>query len=131
MNSNKILSLLFHRTALVALLLILQVALVVGSVLRFSEYFVYLYFFCLLLSLVAVLHIINKPGDPGFKIAWIVPILLAPVFGGLLYLLCGGNGLTRKERQRMERMDRHMKEILDPDRKAEALAPFGDRKSVV
>ena len=25
----------------------------------------------------------------------------------------------------MERMDRHMKEVLDPDKKAEALAPFG------
>lgn len=125
MDIKKILSLLFHRTALVALLLLLQIALLVWTIYRFFDYFFYFYFLCVLLSLVVVLHIINKQGEPGYKIAWIIPILLAPVFGGLVYLLCGGNGLTRQERWRMERMDCHMRDVLDPDKKAEALAPYG------
>lgn len=125
MTPKKLLSILTHRTVLVALLLILQVGLFAAVVLRFSEYFVYVFLICVLLSMVAVLHIINKKSDPGYKIAWIVPILLLPMFGGLFYLLCGGNGLSRQVRKKMEGMDRHMVKALDPDKKAERLAPYG------
>lgn len=125
MNLKKILSFLTHRTVLVALLLIFQAGLFAATILRFSEYFLYVYLLCVLLSLFAVLHIINKKSDPGYKIAWIVPILLVPLFGGLFYLLCGGNGLSQSVRKKMEGMDRHMVAALDPDKKAESLAPFG------
>lgn len=125
MNLKKILSFLTHRMVLVALLLIFQVALFAATILRFSEYFVYVYLICVFISLFAVLHIINKKSDPGYKIAWIVPILLVPVFGGLVYLLCGGNGLSQSIRKKMEGMDRHMVEALDPDKKAESLTSFG------
>ena len=112
MSIKKILSLVTHRTVLVALLLLLQAAFFVATILRFSEYFLYVYLFCVLLSLFAVLHIINKKSDPGYKIAWIVPILLVPMFGGLFYLLCGGNGLSQQARKKMEGMDRHMVNAL-------------------
>lgn len=125
MNIKKILSFVTHRTVLVALLLIAQAALFIATILRFSEYFLYVYLLCVFLSLFAVLHIINKKSDPGYKIAWIVPILLVPMFGGLFYLLCGGNGLSRQAQKKMEGMDRHMVTALDPDKKAESLAPFG------
>ena len=58
------------------------------------------------LSLIAVLTVINDQSDPGYKIAWLVPILLFPVFGWLVYLLCGGGRLSRAMRERMQGMDR-------------------------
>ncbi len=125
MTLKKLISILTHRTVLVALLLLVQVGLLATMVLRFSEYFIYFYLLCVVLSVAAVLHIINKKMDPGYKIAWIVPILLVPVFGGLVYLLCGGNGLSKKTRLDMEGMDRRMVDVLGPDKKAQALAPFG------
>ena len=80
MTLKKLSSYLFHRTVLVAVLLLIQIGLLVAIILRFSDYFVYFYFICVALSVLAVLHIINSRGDPGYKIAWLVPILLVPVF---------------------------------------------------
>lgn len=123
---KKIASIVFHRTALVALLLFLQVGLLVVAILGFTEYFVYFYVFCVVLSIVVVLWIVNTRSDPGYKIAWIIPILLAPVFGGLLYLLFGGNRLSRRMQRKMEGMNRKLCDVLGPDCHAEELAaPWG------
>ncbi len=125
MNIKKLFSLLFHRTAVVVLLLLLQLALLGVAILRFSEYFIYFYLLCVILSVVEVLVIINRRDDPGYKIAWITVILLFPLFGGSFYLICGGGQVTRQTRRKMEAMDRHMKNTLDRDRKAQALEAFG------
>lgn len=125
MNLKKIGSILFHRTALVALFLLFQIGLLIVTILRFSDYFIPIYLVCAMVSLFVVLYIINKKGDPGYKIAWIIPILLAPVFGGLVYLLCGASGLSRRDRGKMEIMDRHLIEVLDQDKKSGAVAEFG------
>ena len=63
MNRKKLLSLLFHRTVLVALLLLIQVGMLAAMVLRFSDYFAQFYLACVSVSLLAVLHIINKKGE--------------------------------------------------------------------
>lgn len=125
MNIKKLLSYALHRTVLVGLLLIVQIVLIAAMILRFSDYLVYFYFICVVSSALAVLHIINKRGDPGYKIAWIVPILLLPVFGGLVYLLTGANGLSRRTREKMKGMERGMVKTLGKDNKAAALAPYG------
>lgn len=44
---------------------------------------------CRLAALLLVLRILYKNDNPAYKIAWIVPILLMPFFGGLLYLVFG------------------------------------------
>lgn len=75
---KKAASILFHRTALVGLLLVLQVAILVVVMARFASYFIYFYLFCVVVSILVVLWIVNARTDPGYKIAWIVPILLAP-----------------------------------------------------
>ncbi len=125
MNLKKLLSFIFHRTVLVAVLLIVQIVIFAAAILRFSDYFVYLYFICVTISVLTVLYIVNKGGDPGYKIAWIIPILLVPVFGGMVYLLCGGNGLSKRVRRKMKYMTRHLAEALGRDKQSEALAPFG------
>lgn len=125
MTPKKLLSILTHRTVIVALMLLLQVGLFMATILRFSEYFVYFYLICVLISLFVVLHIISKKSDPGYKIAWIVPILLVPVFGGLIYLLCGGTGVSKRLGQRLEEVEARFSGAMERDKKAEALAPFG------
>ena len=39
-----------------------------------------------ILSAAIAIWIINKREEPNFKLAWMVPVLVSPVFGGLLYL---------------------------------------------
>ena len=124
LDIKKLASLLFHRTVIIALL-ILQAGILLVATVFFSAYFIYFYWVCVAFSLVAVLIIINDQSDPGYKIAWLVPILLFPVFGWLVYLLCGGNHLSGRLREGMLGMDRTMVEVLDQDCKAEQLAPYG------
>mgnify|MGYP001853123479 CR=1 FL=1 len=118
---KKLAALLFHRTALVGLLLIVQIAVLVVMISLFTEYFVYFYGFCTLLSLIVVLAIVNTRSDPGYKIAWIIPILIAPLFGGLVYLLCGGNRVSGNVRRRMEGMNRKLSDVLGGEDRAELL----------
>ncbi len=122
---KKILSVLGHRMFMVALLLLVQLGLLMAVLIRFSDYFVYVYFFCVALSVIAVLYIVNRRMDPGYKIGWIILILFAPFFGGLFYLLCGGNGPSRRLRRKLEGMNKHMADALSPDKKAQTLSPFG------
>lgn len=98
---NKVFKFLFHRIVLVALSMLIQIGALVIVIWRFNEYFVYFYAFCVLLSLSVVLWIINSKSNPSYKIAWIVPILLVPIFGGIFFLLFGNNRLSRRERKKM------------------------------
>lgn len=97
--------LMSHRLLLSLVLLALQAALLVWVVLVWSRYFVQFYLVCFALSLTAVVYIVNKPGHPDYKIVWILPILTFPLFGGLFYLVFGGNAPTRRSLKRMERLE--------------------------
>ncbi len=125
MNIKKLLSILFHRTVMVAVLIILQAAILLVVMGSFSAYFVYFYWICFAVSIFAVLWIVGRQTDPGYKIAWIIPILIFPVFGGMVYLLFGGNRLSGRQRRKMQGIDRKMVEVLQSDFKAERLSGFG------
>lgn len=122
---KKAASLIFHRTALVALLLLLQITVLAVMMFQFADYFLYFYLFCVIVSIAVVLWIVNGRSDPGYKIAWIIPILLVPVFGGLVYLLCGGNRLSARTQRKMEGMSHKLIDALSVDYQSEALAAFG------
>lgn len=48
------------------------------------------------LSVLAVIWIVGREGNPAVKMAWIVPILVFPLFGGIIFLITGGKGPKRK-----------------------------------
>ncbi|MCQ4950505.1 cardiolipin synthase [Bittarella massiliensis (ex Durand et al. 2017)] len=109
---KKMVRMLFHRVVLVGAAILLQLALLVVMLVRFERYFVYFYAVCFLLSLVVVLGIINGRSNPGYKIAWLIPILLFPIFGGLFYLMFGQNHLSRRERKKMAPLREEVHQLL-------------------
>ncbi len=123
---KKLVSILFHRMVLVALFLMIQVGVLVAIILRFNNFFLPLYVLCIVVSIVAVFWIAGNRSDPGYKIGWIIPILVFPIFGGLFYLMFGGNKLSKRQQKKMRGMDRTMVEVLAPDFKADALLPIGE-----
>ena len=125
MNIKKLASLLFQRSVIVAALILVQAALIIGMLALSSAGYSYVRWGSLVLSVLAVLIIVSRQTDPGYKIAWIVPILLFPAFGWLLYLLCSGNKLSARQRRKMQGMDRTMLEQLERDYKAEQLERLG------
>lgn len=105
---------LFHRATLVSLAIIIQLVILIGLIWKFDDYFEFFYGISLLLSLLAVVWIINHDTNPVYKLAWIIPILLFPVLGGLFYLFFGGNRLSNRTRKRMRFMEDKCREAMLP-----------------
>ena len=96
------------RVTLVGISILIQAAILMAVIVEFGNYFVYFYAVSLIFSLFVVLAIVNGASNPAYKIAWIVPILLFPIFGGLFYLLLGGNHMGRWSRRKMQSVQRQM-----------------------
>ena len=109
---KKVLSFVFHRVVIVALLILLQLGLLIGVMVRFEKYFSYFYLVCTIFALVMVLEIVSDRSHPAYKIAWIIVILLAPVFGGLFYAVFGGHRLSARTRRRMQPIEERVTAAL-------------------
>lgn len=97
-------------------LLAIQVALFVIMLAGFQEYFVYFYAICIVLSLLVVLYIVNDRSNPGYKIAWIILVLIVPVFGGLFYLLVSGSLMNRRVHKKMHVVEERIKAAAKADK---------------
>lgn len=91
----------FSRLGIVALLLLFQLSILGFVVWKLSNYFVYFYVGFWALSILVVLRVINSRENPSYMLAWSIPILLFPVFGGLFYLLFGGKRMTKHMRKKV------------------------------
>lgn len=101
---------------IVSLSLIMQLGVFGVIIWRFSTSFVYFYIFFILLSLAVVLYILNDNRmNPGYKIAWIVLILLVPIFGGFFYLTVGKTSTNRRFRNKLLFIDKRTKQELHQD----------------
>ena len=67
-----------QRMFLIAAGIALQFAIYVVLLVLFSQYFVYFYWICVLVSLVMALFISTWKSKLAYKIAWIIPILWSP-----------------------------------------------------
>lgn len=101
---RKIFQTMFSRTVLFGISILIQAYILVMVIWKFSNYFVEFYSICTLLSVSTVLWIVNGKSNPAYKIAWIIPIMIVPIFGGLFYLIFGGNKMSKKNRKKMEMM---------------------------
>jgi len=117
---------LFHRIVLVAIALLLQVAVLVVMIMIFSEHLPLFYWWCILLSIVVTLWIINRPGEPAYKIGWLILIFSFPVLGGSLYLLAGGIRLSDRTRKKMNNINKQFVQNLYHDYKSDDLLPLGE-----
>lgn len=112
MKKKKFFKFLTQRVTLVGFSILVQALILILTILEFRNYFVYFYAFSVLLSLVIVLWLVNGNSNPGYKIAWIVPILLFPIFGGVFYLLLGGNHMSKRAKRKMQSIQRQTANTL-------------------
>lgn len=106
---NKVLKLLFNRVVITGTLILLQLSIILYWILSFTDEFVYFYFFSMVLGLALVIYILGRTDNPSFKLAWAITILVLPIFGGLLYLIFGGNKVGRRLKKKI---DRRYEEII-------------------
>ncbi|MBR1969623.1 MAG: cardiolipin synthase [Clostridia bacterium] len=103
---RKLLKILFSQIVIISLLLILQIALIVYSVLRLSQYFIYFDLFLKLISLIVVIFIMNRHSNPIYKLAWVVPIVSFPLLGGFFYLFIMGQRQTKNFFKRLSTIEK-------------------------
>lgn len=83
---NIFFKLVFSRTLIIGMMLIIQILVLAASFRWLGAYLHFIIEGLTLLGAVLIIYIVNREEDAAFKIAWIIPICIIPVFGALLYL---------------------------------------------
>lgn len=115
---RKLLKLLSGRRTLIIILLLAQAALILETVTLSAARYRVISAVLTVISIGAVLYIINRRDKPGYKVTWIVIILTFPLFGGLLYLTFRIQSSVNRLRRRYARYDIQAKAALMADNAA-------------
>lgn len=98
---------IWGRLAVCGAALAAQIALFVIAIVSFAEWSPYLLGAQEVIALVVVVWILNSRMHTVYKLAWVVPILLAPVLGSAFYLIFGradsSRGPLRRAQEARER----------------------------
>lgn len=93
---KKLFKIITSKAMITFLCFIIQIALMVMAVLVLSSFSFWIYLVLSLFSIIVCLYIMSRDFNPGYKLAWIFPILIVPLFGGLLYLFFGRQTMKKK-----------------------------------
>lgn len=80
------------------------------------------------LSAIEVLFIFNRRGNSAYKLSWIVPIILFPVFGGLFYLFLKLQSTVKKMRHSYGEEERIMRAALRSEAERHRASPVSGAK---
>lgn len=105
--------LIVSRPFITGILLLIQIGWFVLSILKLSDFSAEINVGLKILSLVMVVYLVCKEDCPSYKIAWIILILMAPIFGGLLYLFAGNKKPTKKMHKRITQSREMLIPMLD------------------
>lgn len=114
-GTQKAANILTGRVLIVAVLLVIQIVWLGFLLFKLMEYSIWISILFTLISLAAVAYIINSNANPSVKLAWVVPIIEMPLFGGLLYLVFGTKRPLRRMRLALERADQLTNEYVEED----------------
>ena len=93
------------RITISALLVIIQLVMLFSVIYGVNGKSVFVYVLTMILGIFTVIFIINRRGNPDHKIAWIIFILVLPVFGISSYILWGGGRVLPFIRKKMEKCE--------------------------
>ena len=133
---KKFVKLITHRIFLIPLLMILQIALIVFIILKYNKYFVHFYILSMILSFAMAIYIINGRSNPGYKIAWLIPIMGLPIFGLILYLIFGMNQLSNREKNKLRAIyykgieNRKSKDLVMEELRYESISAHNQAKYI-
>lgn len=97
-----IMRVVFGRTTFIVVSLLAQFVIFVASIVWLTDYSSIVYTGLVLLGAVTVIHILNEDVNSSFKMAWMIPVLLIPVFGTMAYLLVNMQLGTKVLKHRLE-----------------------------
>ena len=109
---------LFSGVWITALLIIVEFFMLIGVFYAFSEYSSFIFEAMVITGVIVMVYIINEKSNPAYKIAWIIPIMLFPLVGSMLYLFVKFNfgniaakGIVQKNIKATEKYAKTSEEI--------------------
>ncbi|AGL00194.1 cardiolipin synthase [Desulfoscipio gibsoniae] len=114
---KKLFNFIFNRMTMVVIAIIAQISFLVVFVWKLNDYFIYMQGLFWVLSTLLVLKIINSRSNPIYKIAIIIPILILPILGTLLYFVLGNNKPMKRFKERIMKEFMKISGLLAQDRK--------------
>lgn len=112
---KKLSGIFFRKTTSIVVLILLQLGVLILSIWRMARFFPYVYLVLLLLSLAVLVWVINSDTNPSYKLAWAIPILILPIFGGIFYLLFGTSRVSSRLKKNMEAQQKFKTHYLSQD----------------
>lgn len=100
---RKFIKLLSQKAGITVVSFLIQIALIVVGVIYAASYFWWVWILSEFISFVICLYIVSRDINPSYKLSWCVLLLLAPAFGGLVYLFIGRQHTPRRVRKRLKR----------------------------
>lgn len=111
----KILKILFSRLVIVGIAILLQVGWFILFIVKLGKYSTAIDSILVVLSIFVTIYIVNRKDNPAVKLAWIIPILLVPLLGGLLYILFGGKAPAKELRTKLEMEYERSRQFIKQD----------------
>ena len=102
----------FSRTAIIVVALLLQLFVFFASFHWLKDYSTVVYAAFVLLGAVTVVHILNEENNASFKIAWIIPVLVIPVFGTVLYIYINLQPGTKRIHKKLTKIEDEIRPYL-------------------
>lgn len=109
---SKLLKRIFNRTVVCVIGIVIQVGYLVSLFWTLGTLYTYSYLVFEIIAGVIALLIVNSDMNPSYKIAWIIPILLFPIFGVMFYIFFGNSHSGDRLRKRMNRYNEEERLLL-------------------
>ncbi|MDO9628626.1 MAG: cardiolipin synthase [Acholeplasmataceae bacterium] len=109
---KRLVRMIVSRTTFILVLLLAQIVLflvLIDYVSNIGDWSIAFY----AVSIIIVIYLIAKEENPYYKISWIIPILVFPLFGGLFYLFYRQRNLSSTIIQRHLNIDSSRKDYTD------------------
>ena len=84
---RKLIRILFNRNTLFILMLLIQAAFLVLTIMFLSQHYVEVYAGLLALNVILAVYISNTDENPSYKMPWLLLMLFFPLYTGLAYVL--------------------------------------------
>jgi cardiolipin synthase A/B len=112
LNNPVIKSLIYGRVVLIFLLLIVQLFLFLAFIIWLEPYSKYLFGSGIAVSIIFLIYLFNTDGRNEYKLAWMIPVLLFPLFGISFYILMHLEEMPREIRRNIKAIKEETKHVL-------------------
>lgn len=104
------------RIITAGILIILQLLVLFAVFYKLVDYSATLYFLQEIAGVIMVIYLVNRRGMQSYNTAWIIFILLFPIFGISVFLLYGGGRVMPHLKRKMSACEKRYKRIFSDDR---------------